>query len=54
MIYLVEIDTQKIINRCDAWLVDGEEMLLRKAKELGYIVVDEKITMAGDMVIYIR
>ena len=53
MIYLVEMDTNKIIGRCDAWLAGGEERLIQKAEELGYTVVNEEITMMGNMVIYV-
>ena len=43
----------KIINRCDAWEMGGEERMVAYAKANGYKVVSTQITPMGDMVIWI-
>lgn len=53
MIYLVEKATDKIINKCDAWLADGEKKMIQCAHNMGLKVIDTQITFMGDMVIYV-
>ena len=54
MIYIVERKTNKIIDRCDAWLEGGLESMRCTALVSGYSIIEEEITFSGDLVIWVR
>ena len=54
MVYVVNENTKAILFKIDAWDVDAEGTAIRWAKDNGYKLVDSKITMMGDMIIWVR
>ena len=54
MVYVVNKNSDKILNRCDAWVLDAEHLMRKWASENGWVVTDVEITMMGDMVIWVE
>lgn len=59
MIYVVyrgngNMEKGTILNRCDAWVMDGEKLMKRWARENGWVPVEIEITMMGNMVIWVE
>lgn len=59
MIYVVyrgngNMEHGTILNKCDAWEVNGEERMIRWAREAGWIPTGSEITMTGDMIIWVE
>lgn len=54
MVFVVERMTQKIVNRCDAWELGAVERMTDWAFKSGYTTVIKKITLSGDMVIWVE
>lgn len=52
MAYVVERETGKIVDRCDAWDLKSVDRMIQFAKSGGSNVTCE-ITMSGDMVIWV-
>lgn len=48
MIYVVK--DGKILNRCDAWLLNAEGKMRKWISDNGYVLTDVEITFMGDMV----
>lgn len=44
----------KIVNRCDAWEMDGEARMRREACKAGWVPMESEITFNGDMVIWVE
>lgn len=51
MIYVVK--GNDILNRCDAWIYNGTELMTEWALNNGYRVLSQEITANGDMVIWV-
>lgn len=54
MIYVVNRNSMEIINRCDAWEIDGERRMRREARMAGWVPMESEITLNGDMVIWVE
>ena len=54
MIYVVLRATNEILNRCDAWEMNGETRMHRWARNEGWVPVDIEITSMGDMIIWVE
>jgi hypothetical protein len=52
MAYVVERESGRIIDRCDAWDLQGVDKMIEFARSGGKEVSCE-ITMSGDMVIWV-
>lgn len=53
MIYVVNLETSNVLNKCDAWEADGYERMLAWCKDGGWVIMDKIITPMGDMAIYV-
>lgn len=53
MVYVVDKTTDTILERADAWELGAPERLTRWAVAAGYKVLEQIITLMGDMVIYV-
>lgn len=51
MIYVVK--GNEILNRCDAWIYNGAELMTEWALNHGYRVLSQELTANGDMVIWV-
>lgn len=54
MVLVVNKKTDKILNRCDAWLEGAEGKMIGWAKENGFTPISSEITFMGDMVIWVE
>ena len=55
MVYVVlkdEIGT--ILNRIDAWVYGAEDIMKQWIKDSGFTLVEEQITMMGDMILWVE
>lgn len=52
MIYVVKDD--KILNKIDAWALDAENRMRYWIESNGYVLVDIKITLMGDMIMTVK
>ena len=43
----------EILNRCDAWIYNGAELMTEWALNHGYKVLSQELTANGDMVIWV-
>lgn len=44
----------KIINRCDAWELNGEARMRMEAHEQGWVPMESEITASGNMIIWVE
>ena len=54
MIYVVDRDSMQVLNRIDAWVVDGIERMVAWAWNNGFEEVSREITIMGNMVIWVQ
>lgn len=54
MVYVVDKETDTILQRADAWELDAPERLAYWAASNGYTVLKHEITPMGDMVIWVQ
>lgn len=59
MIYVVyrgngNMEHGTILNKCDAWEVNGEARMRKEAYEAGWVPMETEITPMGDMVIWVE
>lgn len=54
MVLVVEIKTNKILAKFEAWDEDSIDNAIKWAEDNGYDVLAEKITPMGDMVILVK
>ena len=47
-------DNGRILNKCDAWELGGEERMRRWAREQGWILTDVEITSMGNMILWVE
>lgn len=54
MVIVVELETSKILNKCDAWVRDADLKMALWAEENGYTVLKTELTQLGDLVIWVE
>lgn len=54
MVLVVELETDKVLARFEAWEENSIDNAIQWAEENGYKLVIDEITPMGNMVIYVR
>lgn len=54
MLFVVNINDNRILYRIDAWAHNAYENAIETIKTLGYKYAKEEITFNGDMVIWVE
>jgi hypothetical protein len=47
-------DNGRILNKCDAWQLDGEKVMRAWIREHGWVLTDVEITPMGNMVLWVE
>jgi len=53
MIYVVNINDNQLLNKCDGWELGGEKRMSDWATENGYSIQNTEITLMGNMIIWV-
>lgn len=54
MCYVVNKETEMILNRCDAWEINSVGKIQKWAEDNGYYIINSEITFMGDMIIWVK
>jgi len=54
MCYVVRKSDNMVLNRIDAWELDSVGTMRRWAQDNGFSVIDEEITVFGNMIIWVE
>lgn len=54
MILVVNKANEQVVNKCDAWEVNGVWRMISEAEAAGYEVCGSEITFMGNMVIWVK